>query len=83
MPFYILLTMSDTVIYTVEITYTIIGHEHYVFDKLKNLHNKKTGRIIKQKSKNGMIGYYINGKFMSTKRLKPLLIKPPKNILPF
>lgn len=75
--------MSYSITYTVEITHTIKGHENYVFDKLKQLHNSKTGRSINQKSKNGMIGYYIDSKFMSLKKIKPLLIKPTKEKLPF
>lgn len=75
--------MYNSITYTVEITYTIKGYENYVFDKLKNLHNRKTGRIIKQKYKNGMIGYYLNGKFMSIKIIKTLLIKPNKQYCPF
>lgn len=46
-------------------------------------YNAKTGRLIRQTLVGGSIGYVINGKFMSLKKLKTHLVKPVKNICPF
>ena len=72
---------------TVLITYTI-KYELSISTKYKWLnnnmcYNSKTGRIIKQTICGGSIGYVIDGKFCSLKYLRPLLVKPQKELCPF
>jgi hypothetical protein len=50
---------------------------NYVFTKCGQCYNLKSGRFIKQIYKNGMIGYMINRKFYSLKRLKSFLERMP------
>lgn len=55
-------------------------HNEYEFTKCSKCFNGKTGRQIKKVStKSGCIGYNIRGKFMSLKKLRPLLEKLPIN----
>lgn len=70
-----------TVTYTVK--YELSTHPEYVWNQFNECFNLKTGRRIKQTSKNGMIGYCIKCKFMSLKKLRLLLRKPKIEILPF
>lgn len=57
---------------------------NYVFTKCGLCYNKKSGKLIKQITKNYTIGYIINGKFYSLKVLKEKLeVIPKKEILPF
>jgi hypothetical protein len=72
---------SFTVKYTVK--YILSTHPWYVWNEFDECYNTKTRRRIKQTSKNGMIGYCINGKFKSLKSLRSLLIKPTKSKNPF
>lgn len=58
--------------------------ENYVFTKCGLCYNTKTGRLIKQITKNYTIGYVINSKFYSLKKLRENLEKiPTKQYLPF
>lgn len=59
----------------VDIIYKIKGFEKYGFGKDKNLYNLKTGRLVKLCLKGYTRGYNLNGKFISQKIIKPLLIK--------
>ena len=52
---------------------------HYVFVLDGKCFNRKTGRFVKQVSNNGSIGYIINGKFESCKKLKSNLKKASPN----
>lgn len=66
-----------TVSYTCK--YRIKFAPHYVFTTCKKCYNLKTGRLIKQVYKSGCIGYVINGKFNSLKKLRSDLELIPKN----
>jgi hypothetical protein len=62
---------------TFECTYRLGFAKNYVFTKCGKCYNLKSGRFIKQIFKNGMIGYMINRKFYSLKKLKSYLEKIP------
>jgi hypothetical protein len=72
---------------TVTITYTIKFildfASHYKWLDNNQCYNAKTGRIIKQVSNNGSIGYIINGKFKSLEYLRKHLINPKPENFPF
>lgn len=51
---------------------------NYVFTKCGLCYNLKSGRLIKQITKNYTIGHIINSKFYSLKNLKNYLEKIPK-----
>ena len=70
-----------TITYTVE--WTIKNNNSYVWTKCGLCFNLKTGKQINQSYKNGAIGYYINSKFISLKKLRTILVKPTKEKLPF
>ena len=70
-----------TITYTVK--YELSTNTEYVWTKENICFNIKTGRIIKQVYKNGMIGYCIKGKFKSLKSIRPLLRKPIIDNYPF
>ena len=70
-----------TVTYTVKFELSIATH--YVWTANDLCFNLRTGRQLKQVYKSGSIGYVIKGKFMSLKKLRPLLRKPKYNHLPF
>ena len=70
-----------TVTYTVKFELSVAPH--YVWTKNDLCFNLRTGRQLKQVYKSGTIGYSIKGKFMSLKKLRPLLRKPKINTLPF
>ena len=71
----------------VTVTYTYVYEldfaPEYVFTKCKKCINAKRNKELKQVIKGGCIGYNIRGKFYSLKKLKPHLIKPKKERLPF
>jgi len=48
---------------------------NYVFILDNKCYNMRTGRFVKQVSNNGSIGYIIDGKFMSLKKLRQHLVK--------
>ena len=52
-----------------KIKYYLDFAPHYVFVLDGKCFNRKTGRFVKQVSNNGSIGYIINGKFESNKKL--------------
>ena len=73
---------------TFTITYTynyrLSFANNYVFSKCGKCMNLKTGRLIKKVYNSGCIGFNINGKFKSLKRLKDSLeLIPKKEYLPF
>lgn len=70
-----------TIAYTVK--YELSTHPEYVWNKYDECYNLKTGRRIRQITKNGTIGYCIKGKFKSLKNLRPLLRKPVESDCPF
>ena len=67
----------------VEIVWLISGFPDYGFGKDKHCYNLKRNRRIKQTLNNSTVGYVLNSKFVSLKKLKQLLYKPDKNNLPF
>jgi len=76
--------MNSLSIYkTIELTFELNGYLGYYFGKDKNLYNAKTGRQLKHTINGGCKGWWINKKFLSHNKLKPLLQKPKKEILPF
>ena len=70
-----------TVTYTVKFELSIAPN--YVWTTNDLCFNLRTGRQLKQIYKSGTIGYSIKGKFMSLKKLRPLLINPKQNKLQF
>ena len=64
--------------------YTLDFDEDFVFiEKYNFLVNLKTGKILKQITKGGSIGYVLKGKFYSLTKLKSHLVKIKKSDLPF
>ena len=72
---------------TVSINYTIKYEldfaPHYKWLESNLCYNSRTGRIINQTLVGGSIGYVVNGKFHSLKRLRKHLRKPKVDTLPF
>jgi hypothetical protein len=59
--------------------WSIYGHDNYYFTTGKKLYNTKTNRVIKKVVKGGYsVGYVVDGKFITLKKLK-LIIKKVKN----
>ena len=63
--------------------WTIAGHENYVFGDDKRLYNTQRGKEVKPILKRYTVGYNIKGKFISQKKLKPLLVRYVQNECPF
>ena len=55
----------------------------YFFDDKKLLRNFNSGKVIKMQLKGYTKGYYLKGKFVSLKQLRPLLVRYKKEKLPF
>tara|TARA_R110000851_G_scaffold322550_2_gene488671 strand:+ start:1894 stop:2109 length:216 start_codon:yes stop_codon:yes gene_type:complete len=54
----------------------VLSHANYYFTTNKELYNSKTNRIVKQVVKGGYSrGYVLDGKFITLKKLKPMLKK--------
>lgn len=54
--------------------WSIIGYDNHYFTTGKELYHSKTNRVIKRIVKGGYsTGYVIDGKFITLKKLKPLL----------
>ena len=73
---------------TISISYTckyrINFAPNYVWTKCGKCYNLKTSRMIKQVYKCGCIGYIINSKFYSLKKLRSNLeLIPKKEYVPF
>ena len=60
---------ENHIIIRVKIKYRLDFAPNYVFVLDGKCYNRKTGRFVKQVSNNGSIGYIINGKFESNKKL--------------
>jgi len=64
--------------------YTLNFDNDFVFTKKYNfLVNQKTGRILKQITKGGSIGYVLKGKFHTLTSLRQSLVKIAKSDCPF
>lgn len=60
--------------------YSIKGYENYYFTTENKLYNSETNRIIKKVVKGGYsVGFVIDGKFITLRKLKPLLKKVKSN----
>lgn len=72
---------------TISVNYTIKYEldfaPNYKWTDCKKCFNVKTGRQIRQTYVSGSIGYCINGKFYSLKKLRPHLIKIKEEDCPF
>jgi hypothetical protein len=74
--------------YTFSIDYTckyqLSFADNYKWSTCGKCYNAKTGRLIKQVIKGGCIGYVIQGKFYSLKKLRTKLeLIPTKDDCPF
>lgn len=64
--------------------YTLSFDNDFVFiEKYNFLVNKKSGRILKQITKGGSIGYVLKGKFYTLTSLRQSLVKIKKSDCPF
>ena len=64
--------------------WTLDFDDNFVFiEKYNFLVNRKTGKILKQITKGGSIGYVIKGKFYSLTRLRQSLVKIENPDCPF
>lgn len=63
--------------------YCISFADNYKFTTCGLCINAKTGRLIKKVYNSGSIGYSINGKFYSLKKLRNYLVKEKSEKLPF
>ena len=72
---------------TISKNYTYIwelkNYPNYKITKCNLMINSKTGRVIKKCYNSGVIGYNIEGKFKSLKKLRTELTKIKKQIIPF
>ena len=55
--------------------YKINGYDNHYFCTNKKLHNIKSKRILKKRVKCSSVGYELNGKFITLKKLRSMLIK--------
>lgn len=66
---------------TISVNYTckyrLSFAHHYIWTICGKCYNMKSGRLLKQVYKNGSIGYVINSKFYSLKKLREQLEKIP------
>jgi hypothetical protein len=73
----------NTITVTYTLYFTLKDYPEYKFTKCKKCFNTKTGRLIKQVTNKGSIGYNIRGKFRSLSQLKNQLVKITKDKCPF
>jgi len=67
----------------IKIKWLIKDVDGYGFGNDNLLYNLKTDRQIKQSYNNRCIGYWFGKTFISLTKLKPMLFKPEREILPF
>ena len=72
------ISLTFTCKWTLDFDNDFVFIERYNF-----LVNTKTGKILKQVTKGGSIGYVIKGKFYSITRLRQSLVKIEKQDCPF
>lgn len=68
---------------TYTLKYQLDFAPNYKWTECKKCFNQKTGRQIKQTYVSGSIGYCINGKFYSLKKLRTHLVKIKEEDCPF
>jgi hypothetical protein len=61
----------------------INGHNLYFIDDKNKVRNKETGKVLQMLLKGYTEGYNLNGKFLSLKQIRPLLVKYKVDPLPF
>lgn len=61
----------------------ITGYELYFVDSENKMRNRNTGKVLQMQLKGYTKGYYLNGKFLSLKQIRPLLIKYKTEQCPF
>jgi hypothetical protein len=66
-----------------ELRWQIVGHESYYFTDKKTLVNAKSGREIKRTLIGYTQGYWVDRKFMTLNKLRPLLQRPVNFDVPF
>ena len=67
--------MNELIHCSYKVTLEIIGYPKYVVAN-KKIYNRKTGKELKPKLYQGIIGYNLNSKFVPYKKLK---FKKPEN----
>jgi hypothetical protein len=61
----------------------IDGYANYIVDTRNKVVNVRTGKVLQMQLKGYTKGYYLSGKFMSLKQIRPLLKKYTCEQLPF
>ena len=51
----------------------IEGHQLYFIDDKNKVRNMKSGKVLQMQLKGYTKGYYLNGRFLSLKQIRPLL----------
>ena len=63
--------------------WTIDGYPLYFVDDQNKVRNIETGKVLQMQVKGYTKGYYLSGKFLSLKQIRPLLVKYKCEKLPF
>jgi hypothetical protein len=58
--------------------WSIKSYDYFYFTTENKLYNSRTNRILKKRVKCSSVGYELDGKFITLKNLKPLLVKVKK-----
>ena len=61
----------------------IEGHQLYFIDDKNKVRNMKSGKVLQMQLKGYTKGYYLNGRFLSLKQIRPLLNRYVCEQLPF
>ena len=61
----------------------IEGHPLYFIDDKNKVRNTQSGKVLQMQLKGYTKGYYLNGKFLSLKQIRPLLNRYVCEQLPF
>lgn len=72
-----------SIVKRIEIRWSIKGLPNYGFGDDKKLYNTLRGTPVKRTLKNGCIGYWLNRRFYSESKLRPLLERPKYFNVPF
>ncbi len=63
--------------------WVVKGYDLYFIDDKNKMINRITGKTLQMQAKGYTKGYYLNGKFLSLKQIRPLLVKYKDEKLPF